>query len=200
MLFDFLTTTAGLYARAVLPDLGDPVAAFPALAAAAMPGIWQGLFMVGLLATIMSTVDSYAFLAAVTLGRDVVRRRQLPEGALLGGEDVDNLKPVRWALVATAALAMGLALWSGSVVVLWKALGTVGTPVLLLPLLLGHLGFGATGTADRRRVWVGMALAGLVSGAWLLLGRGGPFLGVEAIFPGLVVSAVLVGMGARRAG
>ena len=35
---------------------------------------WQGLFFVGLLATIMSTVDCYAFIAAITLGRDIVTR------------------------------------------------------------------------------------------------------------------------------
>jgi SSS family solute:Na+ symporter len=198
VLFDFLTTTAGLYARAVLPDLANPVAAFPALAAATLPGLWHGLFMVGLLATIMSTVDSYAFLAAVTLGRDLVRRRRLPAGALLGGEDVANLRSVRLALVATAALAVVLALWSGSVVTLWKTLGSVGTPVLLLPLLLGHLGYGAGAGAPRRRVGTGMALSGLVSGAWLLLGRGEVFLGVEAIFPGLAVSAAMIMGVARR--
>ena len=62
IVFDFLTTTAGLYARAALPDLADPVRAFPALAGEVLPPLWQGLFIVGLLATIMSTVDSYAFI------------------------------------------------------------------------------------------------------------------------------------------
>ena len=190
--FDFLTTTAGLYARALVPDLANPVTAFPALAAVALPGVWQGLFTVGLLATIMSTVDSYAFLAAVTLGRDLVRRRSLPAGALLGGEDVANLRSVRWGLVATAVIAVAMALWSRSVVDLWKTLGSVGTPVLLAPLLLAHLGRGATGAGAQRRAAWGMALAGLVSAVWLALGRGGPFLGVEAIFPGLAVSAAMI--------
>lgn len=190
--FDFLTTMAGLYARAVVPDLADPVAAFPALAAVALPGIWQGLFTVGLLATIMSTVDSYAFLAAVTLGRDLVRRRTLPAGALLGGEDVANLRSVRWALVATAILAVVLALWSGSVVSLWKTLGSVGTPVLLLPLLLAHLGRRATDDSDRRRVAWGMGLAGVVAVFWMLLGGEELFLGIEPIFPGMFVSAVMI--------
>ena len=195
VLFDFLTTTAGLYARAVLPELAEPVAAFPALAAVALPGVWQGLFTVGLLATIMSTVDSYAFLAAVTLGRDVIRRRQLPAGALLGGEDVRNLRSVRWALVATAVLSVTLALWSQSVVSLWKTLGSVGTPVLLLPLLLSHLGRKAQRPGQ---VALGMALAGATAGSWLLLGRGDAFLGVEAIFPGLAVSALVVLPAFRR--
>ncbi len=192
ILFDALTTTAGLYARAVVPDLADPVAAFPALAREALPGFWLGIFTVGLLATIMSTIDSYSFLAAVTLGRDLWRRRTRLAGALLGEEDAANLRPVRWALLLTAALAIALALWSQSVVELWKVLGSVGTPVLLLPLLLAHLGQRADRGAARRRVALGMVGAGLVSGVWLVLGRGQAFLGVEAIFPGLVVSAVWI--------
>jgi SSS family solute:Na+ symporter len=202
LVFDLLTTTAGLYARAVLPDLADPVAAFPALAAVALPSVWQGLFTAGLLATIMSTVDSYAFLAAVTLGRDLVRRRTQPPGTLLGGEDVANLRSVRWGLLATAVLAVVLALWSQSVVALWKTLGSVGTPVLLLPLLLAHLGRrGGGGARAPRRVAWGMALAGLTSLGWLVAGGGEPFLGVEAIFPGLLVSGAAmawVGVSAHK--
>lgn len=198
VVFDLLTTVAGLYARAVLPDLANPVAAFPELAAVTLSGVWRGLFTVGLLATIMSTVDSYSFLAAVTLGRDFVRRRGLPAGALLGGEDVANLRSIRWALIATSVLAIVLALWSGSVVALWKTLGTLGTPVLLAPLLLAHLGRGAASPADRRRVAWGMMLAGVVSGGWLLLGRGAAWFGVEAIFPGLAVSALAIWPIAQR--
>jgi hypothetical protein len=32
----------------------------------------------------------------------------------------------------------------------------------------------------------------------LLMGRGGPWLGVEAIFPGLVVSAVILGPALKK--
>jgi len=199
LVFDLLTTTAGLYARAAVPDLADPVAAFPALAAVTLPPVWEALFMVGLLATVMSTIDSYAFLAAVTLGRDLVWRRRLPAGSLLGAEDPANLRPVRWALLGTAGLAIALALWSGSVVAIWKTLGSVGTPVLLLPLLLAHLGRRAPDAAAGRRVALGMAAAGATSALWLVLGRGAPWLGVEAIFPGLLVSAALVLPAARAA-
>jgi solute:Na+ symporter, SSS family len=192
IVFDALTTMAGLYARAVLPDLADPVAAFPRLAAATLPDLWLGLFTVGLLATIMSTVDSYSFLAAVTLGRDFVRRRGLPAGALLGGEDPANLRAVRWGLGATALLAAGLAVWAQSVVAIWKTLGSIGTPVLLVPLLRAHLGRPAPGgRRAHEAAWI-MALAGVTAGGWLLLGGGRPWLGIEAIFPGLVVSLSLL--------
>jgi SSS family solute:Na+ symporter len=182
VVFDFLTTTAGLYARAALPDLADPVQAFPALAARVLPDFWQGVFTVGLLATIMSTVDSYAFLAAVTLGRDLVgRARGVPEAV--------GLRYARWALLATAALAVALALVAQSVVTLWKTLGSVGTPVLLVPLAAAHSSLRLEGRAVVRV----MVVSGGVSLAWLALGRGGPWLGVEAVFPGMLVSLVALG-------
>ena len=179
IVFDFLTTTAGLYARAALPELANPVQSFPALAALVLPGFWQGLFTVGLLATIMSTVDSYAFLAAVTLGRDVVGRWR-------GLDEVVSLRLARWGLLVTAGMAIALALVAGSVITLWKAMGSVGTPVLLVPLVAAHTRW----QLDGRRVVVAMVASGVVAAVWMVLGRGGPWLGVEAIFPGLVVSGV----------
>ena len=72
--FDFMTTSCGLYARCLLPDLADPVAAYPALALKVLPVGLMGLFALALLSTVMSTVDSYAFLAASTFGHDLVGR------------------------------------------------------------------------------------------------------------------------------
>jgi solute:Na+ symporter, SSS family len=182
MLFDFLTTTAGLYARALMPDLADPVQAFPALAAHVLSPFWQGVFTVALLATIMSTVDSYAFICAVTLGRDVVGRWK----GKLGTEDDQSLPLIRVSLTVTAVLAVAMALMTRSVIDLWKILGSLGTPVLLLPLMMAHKGVRLDG-----RLTAGvMVVSGVTSGAWLLLGAGEPWLGVEAIFPGLLVSGV----------
>jgi SSS family solute:Na+ symporter len=191
IVFDFLTTTAGLYARAVLPDLAEPVAAFPVLAERTLAPLWQGLFFVGLLATIMSTVDSYAFVSAITLGRDIVGRLRRGRGA---GEDAEPpLGWIRWGLAVTAVVAVALALAAGSVVEIWYKVGTVATPVLLVPLLLAQ--FGQRRPAGRTAGV--MALAGAVSLAWLVAGGGGSFWGVEAIFPGLAVSGLLL-VPARR--
>jgi SSS family solute:Na+ symporter len=187
IVFDFLTTTAGLYARALIPNLSDPVQAFPALAQLVLPGFWQGMFTVGLLATIMSTVDSYAFIGAVTLGRDLIGRWR-------GTGEEESLPLIRWSLLATAVVAVVLALWSGSVIELWKTLGSVGTPVLLLPLALAHSGRPLSG----RGVLAAMVLAGAVSLFWLIMGRGEAWLGIEAIFPGLAVSAALMLVASRQ--
>ncbi len=185
--FDFLTTTAGLYARVLLPDLADPVQAFPALAAHVLPSFWQGVFTVGLLATIMSTVDSYAFIGAVTLGRDVIGRWR--GGTRMDAASDESLPLIRWALLATAVLAAAMALAAGSVITLWKTLGSLGTPVLLLPLALAH----TKRSLPERTVVVSMVAACVTSGTWMVLGHGEPWWGIEAIFPGLGVSLVVVG-------
>jgi SSS family solute:Na+ symporter len=43
-LFDAMTTTAGLYARAALPDLREPLFAYPMLAEAPLPSFAKGIF------------------------------------------------------------------------------------------------------------------------------------------------------------
>src|SRR5206468_9843264 len=73
-LFDFMTTACGLYARALLPHLRDPVFAFPELARVTLPPFALGVFYLGMIATVMSTIDSYGFIAAATIGRDFVWR------------------------------------------------------------------------------------------------------------------------------
>jgi len=174
LVFDFLTTTAGLYARAVLPNLESPIAAFPELASATLSPLWAGLFLAGLLATIMSTVDSNAFLAAITFGRDLTGKSH-------------SLPRVQFGLVVVALLAIGMALWSESVITLWHHLGSVGTPVLLFPVVLSFTNVKVSG----RLIMLSMITSGLVAILWLAFGNGL----VEAIFPGLLTSALIIGTG-----
>ena len=69
--FDAMTTLCGLYARALLPDLKTPLLAFPTLAQTVLPTGILGLFFIGMLATVMSTLDSNLFTVATTFGRDM---------------------------------------------------------------------------------------------------------------------------------
>jgi SSS family solute:Na+ symporter len=185
MLFDFMTTTVGLYARAVLPALADPAQAYPALAALELPSIALGLFTLGMLATVMSTVDSYAFVSAVTLGRDLWWR-------LKGGdEDVVVPRATRVGLVIVAALSITVALTWRDVIELWHDFGSVATPALLVPTL--------TALFPRWRMRPALALTSLlgsasVGTAWLIAGKlhGGLYpLGIEPIYPGLLTSALV---------
>jgi len=190
--FDFLTTSCGLYARAILPDLSDAVGSYPALALEVLPVGLLGLFALALLATVMSTVDSYSFLAASTFGNDIIPRvSSVPESR------VTTL--TRYGLVLSTVLAVGTALFFRSVVDIWHAFGSIGTPALLVPVFFSFVG--------RRRLAPRMALAsiiscGLISSVWYLSrffqGDGSYWLGIEPIFPGLAWSILLFAIFSRR--
>jgi SSS family solute:Na+ symporter len=179
-LFDGLTTFTGMYARALVPGLPSGVDAFPALGERLLPALLLGVFYAGMLATIMSTVDSFLFVGGVTLGRDLVWR--------LSGGKADQLFWTRAGLVVATLAAAGIALASHSVVALWYGFGSVGTATLLPPLL-GTF-YPTLRPAPRFAAW-GMAISGGLTLAWVLGGQaaGTPWLGVEPIYAGLAVAA-----------
>lgn len=190
LLFDAMTVTCGLYARAALPDI-PPLDAFPRLGDALLPPAIKGLFFVAMLATVMSTLVSYTFLCGTTFARDVMWR-------LRGGDDAAR----RWGplgLLLTSVIALILAWLLPSVVGLWYAIGAVFVPGLLLPVLLAY--------APRARLPAGAALASLLASSgtalvWLVLGLraavdGSPAYpgGVPPVYPGVAVSLLVCGAG-----
>lgn len=190
--FDLLTTSCGLYARAVLPDLADPVASYPALATAVLPPGLLGLFALALLATVMSTVDSYSFLAASTFGNDIMQRG-------FGISEREVTVYTRFGLIISVLLAVVFAIFFRSAVDIWHAFGSIGTPALLVPVFFAFVG--------RRRLPPNMALmsillCGGMSLLWYLskyvTADGAYWWGLEPIFPGLGLSLVIFAVTARR--
>jgi SSS family solute:Na+ symporter len=189
--FDFMTTACGLYARALLPDLADPVFAFPELAKLTLPPVALGLLYLGMIATVMSTIDSYAFIAATTVGRDLIWR-------VRGGDPARIPAWSRAGLWIAAAFATVLALARPSVVALWHDLGSVVTPTLLLPVLLALRRRGHPG--PRGALWLMLVPAAVTLG-WVLwkssAASGGRYpLDLEPIYAGLATS--LLAWGATR--
>jgi len=183
--FDFMTTSCGLYARAILPELADPVSSYPALAREVLPAGLLGLFALGLLATVMSTVDSYSFLAASTFGNDIMQR--------LGKIREDQIaRYTRLGLVISSVLAIVLALFFRSVVDIWYAFGSIGTPALLVPVFTAFV--GKRRLSPRAALW-SIVLSGTVSAVWFVSKfytvAEDYWLGLEPIFPGLALSLAL---------
>lgn len=187
VVFDFMTCTAGLYARAALPDI-EPVMAYPLLAEKLLPAGVKGLFYVAMLATVMSTLVSYLFLSGVTFTRDFVWR--------LEGGDPDERLNLRTflGLTLTIVIALVLAILVPSVVKLWYAVGTTFIPGLLLPLLSAYW---PRLRVRRKAAGVLMILASLTSLLWLIWGQTHLVdgwakypLGLEPMYPGLIVSMV----------
>jgi solute:Na+ symporter, SSS family len=180
-IFDFMTTTTGLYARAILPAGTERALAFPILAQQILPAGAFGLFFVALLATVMSTIDSYSFLAAAALGRDLLWRS--------GGRDPARVPVfIRRSLAAATICAFLLALASESVVAVWHGVGSVAAPVLLFPTLSA---WSSAHAFARRLVVPAMIVSGVIALAWRLapeLSGRGYWLGVQPIYAGLLTS------------
>jgi len=192
MAFDFLTTSCGLYARALLPGLADPVSSYPALALQVLPAGLLGLFALALLATVMSTVDSYSFLAASTFGNDIMQRLfSIGENAV-----------TRWTrvgLVLSTLLAVVFAVFFRSAVDIWYAFGSIGTPALLVPVFFSFVG---KRRLPPRAALTSIVVCGLLSLAWYVSSyinpEGAYWLGLEPVFPGLVLSILIFLLFSRK--
>ncbi len=189
VVFDFLTTFSGLAARVLLPDLANPVLAYPELGRLVLPPLANALFAVGLFATVISTAHSYLFLAASTIGHDVV-----PE--LARRVDERHWTMAGLGLAGGAAVALALAL--RSVVAIWHHVGSVVTAALLLPLALAQA--PPRWRFSRRAAPLAMAAAGAVALGWVLARapEGAYPLGLEPIFPALAVSVLAWVLGRVR--
>ena len=189
LVFDFLTSTAGLYARAALPDLKEPMFSYPMLAELTLPAVAKAIFYIGMLATIMSTLSSLTFIGATTIGNDIVgrlwgRKNRSSNGALV----------MRWSqygLVITGAFAVLLAVLIPSVVRLWYSIGTAIIPGLLVPLMASYF--------PALKIRAPFALAAMIGGCltstvWLAAGMmngGSYFLSIEPMYPGLLLSLLV---------
>ncbi len=184
-IFDMMTTFCGIYARAILPNLSNPVASYPALAKVILPVGLTGVFSLALLATIMSTIDSYAFLAASTFGRDIVWR-------IFKVAEREITRYTRIGLILSALIALVIALYFDSVVQLWHHFGSVGTPALLIPLLAAFI--GKRYYSNLTAFW-SIILSGGISLIWLFSAHwtadGSYWFGIQPIFPGLILSVLI---------
>jgi SSS family solute:Na+ symporter len=185
MFFDFMTTASGMYARALMPDLTDPVTAYPMLAQKILPVGLTGLFYLSLLATVMSTVDSYLFLAATTISHDLIWRfKRFDESRMRFYTGI--------GLVVTSVGAVTVAMLSESVVNIWHDFGSIGMPALLLPMMTSYWGKYQYSPAGAT---ISIVVSGLVSSAALIYPRisasGEYFLNIEPIFVGLAASIIV---------
>ena len=179
--FDFMTTSAGLCARALLPGLKEPLMAYPELAARVMPPVARGLFIAGLCSSIAAAMGSVSLVSATSLGKDVAARLwDIP------AERQETW--IRWGLLATAAGSVLLALKLPSVVGLWYAIGSAAVPGLLVVMLSCYFEELRTKSAFACSLF-----GGGTSLVWLACGH--PW-GIEPFYPGLAAS-ILVWMVGR---
>ena len=131
-LFDFLTTTTGLFAKAVLPNLENPVLSFPLFAEKILPVGLKGIFYAALFATIISTQVSFLFLSGTTVGRDFIYR--------ISKDDTEsNLKVYTIiGLIISGVIAILLAYFIPSVIQIWYTIGSLFIPGIILPVVSAY--------------------------------------------------------------
>ncbi|UCE67722.1 MAG: sodium:solute symporter family protein [Candidatus Zixiibacteriota bacterium] len=176
--FDFMTTSTGLYARALLPDLTDPATSYPMLAFKVLPGFFRAVFLLGLFATVMSTIDSFTLVAGQTIGKDFIHR--------IWGRDAARMTQI--GIILAGLLAIVIALFKRSIVAIWYDLGSISTASLLIPLASS---FGARWRMSREAAFFSIIFSGLVVVAWMGLGSiydRERFLDIDPIYPGLFCS------------
>ena len=131
-LFDFLTTSTGLYAKAVLPNLSQPMMAYPLFAEKVLsPGL-KGIFYAAMFATIISTLNSFLFLSATTIGRDIIFRIKKDSK-----EERIKLYTII-GIVISGLISIIIAYSIPSVVEIWYTIGSLFIPGIILPVISAY--------------------------------------------------------------
>jgi len=149
--FDFCTTFGALYARAVLPE-ADSLTAYLVYSVQLLPAGYRGFFLAGILATILSTLDSYLFLSGTLASFDLAPSR------LKGRISLHYLGTIGMAVLAVIG-AVVFERSGENLVEIWKFFGGYASACLLFPLMAGYLLPGRVSDASFSRSCIcGMAL------------------------------------------
>ncbi len=200
MLFDILSITTGLYAISILKPTPDGLEFFPVLGDKILPPGLKAVFLCGLTGTILSAMVGYTLVSGATFGREFVARLK-PE---ISDEGIKRWTRIGFAVAC--ALAIGISLQVTNVVVdLWYAYSGAVVGALLLPVCAIYLPRFQPKASTH---WVSASMLGafFTSFAWMLIGRrtGNTYLEVHigeqtftlgTLIPGLIVSAMVLGLG-----
>ena len=185
-ILDGLMTVTGLYAKLIFPDI-NPLYSYLYLANFLLPAVFKGAFMVGLLAFIMSTVDSNFHIISTTFGYDIV--------ATMAPDFFKKHRRFVFAvgLIVAAIIAIIIATVMPSVIMIWYTIYSITLPVLFLPVIATYYGFLKLNPLNTLRVMSATAIVTLV---WMIFGwlRGSVhqpeyLISLEPVYIGLVFSS-----------
>jgi SSS family solute:Na+ symporter len=151
--FDWVVTILGMAAAAGGIET-DPRYALLTLVVDVLPAGLTGLFIAGVVATAMSTIDSYLLIAGGNLAYDLLRplsRREL--------DDATILRLTRWMVLVAAGLSVLAALFFQSMVSAWIAMATALVGAALVPTLAALY----LPARPRRQAGLWSSMAGLVT-------------------------------------
>jgi len=125
--FDWIVTLLGMVAAAAGYAV-EPRAALLALTLDVLPAGLKGMFVAGVIATAMSTIDSYLLIAGGNLAYDIYR-------PIAGGniDDATLLRLTRYAVATASIVTVGFALFFTSMVSAWVFMASILVSAALVP-------------------------------------------------------------------
>jgi solute:Na+ symporter, SSS family len=175
-IFDCCTTLGALYARAAMPH-AKPEDAYLQFSIQLVPHGVRGLILAGVLAIILSTLDSYLFNAATCVSYDFFKLKEK-----------FRLWHHHLALIFVSCISVIFGLhFEGNVVEVWKTMGSFSAACLLFPLLVGQWKPGVI--SERSFCWaVSFGCIGIVS--WKVINKLYGFSTIDEFYIGLLLTTV----------
>ncbi|MFV1987638.1 MAG: sodium/proline symporter, partial [Gemmatimonadota bacterium] len=175
VVFDVGAIFAGMAGRILFPGLADPETILPMMSTELFPALFTGIFLVVVLAAIMSTVDSLLILASSSVVRDIWQKIFRPEASQRSLSILGKSVTVVLGLVGLV-LALGevrLIFWF--VLFAWSGLASAFTPVILCSLFWAR--------TTRAGAIAGMIAGFVVTVAWVVWFKEG-FYDLYEMLPG----------------
>ena len=194
LLFDILTTFTGIYAiaayQAGLLDVQSPLTSFLSISVALLPPVILGIFLTGLIATIMSTADSFTFLGAMNISHDLYKKIFRKKAT-----DKQVIAVTKIGIIISVAFAVFLSLLFKSVVDMWYYIGSIGISAMIVPIIFG---FFYKGKKSPMASILSMIFGSSTALIWVIHGflnssGGWPVYieGIEPLYPGLLASLLV---------
>jgi sodium/proline symporter len=158
IVFDVGAILSGMAGRALFPGLGDPESVLPVMSQALFHPVFTGIFLVVILAAMMSTIDSLLILASSTLIRDVLQKTL--------GSRASDARLATYGKLATLLLgsaAVALAVTEAKVIFWFVLFAWSGLACAFAPPVLCALFWQGT---TRQGALAGMAGGFIVTVAW----------------------------------
>ena len=181
-LFDILSITVGLYSAAIFPEI--QFSPYIDIAEHVLPPIIKGVFIVSILAIIMSTIDSFIFISGLTIGKDLIK--------VLTDKD-SSISYVRIGIVISGLFSLVLASFFTYAIDIWYTVGSFAVPALLIPLLFIYFNI------NLKYPFLCMIIPLLITGIWFIYGytymdSNGYLLypyQLDPMYPGILASLIL---------
>jgi len=183
IIFDTLTLIAGLFATGFIVT-DNPLMAFPLLGENVLPAFWKGIFIVSLLATIMSTLDSYAFISGFTIGNELKKLKFFTK------DFFNEKKTTQIGLLISSILGVSIAILIPSAVEIIYKTSTIAIPGLIFPLIFTY--FKKIPIKSNDTIWI--MIIGAISSLIFTLAKEHNvffFKNIEPMFPAIIISGII---------